>query len=254
MKSKFILNLFLTAALLTGGSACRESAGVRPANSSNAGSGVPVAITTPAGADPVNHNSTDANLKNSNTTAVEPEMPLIEDDLADTMNIKSSPNAARQPFDLQFIDTMTQHHQAAIVMAKMVLSNSENRDLRNFAEQVIDDQVRDIEQMETFREQWFAAEPEAINLELPGMGETMKLMMGERMDRMEAASGHEFDIQFLEMMSTHHAGAIAMSKTATEKAEHPELKTLAQVILQKQEKEIKQMQSWKEIWSKKSGT
>jgi uncharacterized protein (DUF305 family) len=252
MKSKLILNLLLAAALLSGASACRESAAVRTANSSNANTGVPTVSAAPAGDHPANHSSTNANIMNSNMSADEPEWPVVEDDLTDTMNIKSSPNAAGQPFDLQFIDTMTQHHQAAIVMAKMVLSNSENRELRKFAEQVIDDQAREIERMETFRELWYAAEPEAINLELPGMGETMKMMMGERMDRMEAAAGRDFDLQFLEMMSTHHTGAITMSKTAAEKAVHPELKTLAQGILQKQEKEIKQMQNWKEIWSKRS--
>ncbi len=44
------------------------------------------------------------------------------------MDMKSSPNAASQPYDLQFIDTMTHHHQGAIDMAKMALMKSNNEE------------------------------------------------------------------------------------------------------------------------------
>jgi uncharacterized protein (DUF305 family) len=83
------------------------------------------------------------------------------------------------------------------------------------------------------------------------MMDSMKMMMsGDEMKKMEAMNGKDFDVHFLDMMSPHHAGAITMSKAALQKAEHPEIKTLAQNIIKAQETEIKQMAAWKAKWSK----
>jgi len=82
------------------------------------------------------------------------------------------------------------------------------------------------------------------------MGDGMKMMMGDGMKRMEAASGKKFDLMFLDMMIPHHTGAITMSKEALTKAEHPEIKTLANQITKAQEEEIKLMADWKAKWSK----
>jgi uncharacterized protein (DUF305 family) len=67
---------------------------------------------------------------------------------------------------------------------------------------------------------------------------------------METVSGKDFDVHFLDMMTPHHAGAVTMAKEALTRAEHPEIKTLAQAIIREQEKEIGQMADWKARWSK----
>ena len=162
----------------------------------------------------------------------------------------SSPNAASQPFDLQFIDTMTNHHQGAIDMAKMALTKSSNDELKKFAQKIIDDQNKEIGQMKDWREKWYSGKPAALNMEMPGMGDSMKMMAGDGMKKMEAASGREFDLMFLDMMKPHHAGAIAMAKDALAKAEHSEIKTLSNQIIKAQEAEIKQIDAWKANWSK----
>ncbi len=165
-------------------------------------------------------------------------------------DMKSSPNAASQPYDLQFLDTMTHHHQGAIDMAKMALMKSQNAELKTFAQKIIDDQNKEIAQMKGWREKWYAGKPPAMNMEMPGMGDSMKMMMGDGMKKFEAATGKEFDLMFLDMMTPHHAGATTMAKEALTKAEHPEIKTLANQIIKAQEAEIKQMADWKAKWSK----
>ena len=70
------------------------------------------------------------------------------------------------------------------------------------------------------------------------------------MNRMNRATGKDFDLMFIEMMTPHHAGAIVMAREALQKAEHPEIKTLAQNIIKEQEAEIKQMNEWKTAWAK----
>ena len=165
-------------------------------------------------------------------------------------DMKSSPNAASQPYDLQFLDTMTHHHQGAIDMAKMALMKSQNAELKTFAQKIIDDQNKEIAQMKGWREKWYVGKPPAMNMEMPGMGDSMKMMMGEGMKKFEAATGKEFDLMFLDMMTPHHTGASVMAKEALTKAEHPEIKTLANQIIKAQESEIKMMNDWKAKWSK----
>ena len=165
-------------------------------------------------------------------------------------DMKSSPNAASQPYDLQFLDTMTHHHQGALDMAKMAVGKTQNQELKAFAQKIIADQTREIAQMKDWRDKWYAGKPMAMNMEMPGMSEGMKMMMGDEMKKFEAASGKEFDLIFLDMMTPHHAGATTMAKEALTKAEHSEIKTLANQIIKAQEEEIKKMADWKAKWSK----
>ena len=162
------------------------------------------------------------------------------------MDMKSSPNAASQPYDLQFLDTMTHHHQGAIDMAKMALMKSQNAELKTFAQKIIDDQNKEIAQMKNWREKWFAGKPSAMNAEIPGMMDSMR---GMNMKKMEAPGGKLLDLRFLGMMTQHHQGAITMSREALDKAEHAEIKTLASQIIKAQEAEIKQMRDWKTAWN-----
>ncbi len=161
--------------------------------------------------------------------------------------MQSSPNAASQPYDLQFIDTMIMHHQGAIDMARPATTKAQHAELKEMARNIIRDQEREIAQMKQLREQWYAGKPQALNMEMPGMMDSMK---GMDMNRMNAATGNEFDLMFLQMMTPHHAGATTMAKEALTKAEHPEIKTLANQIIKAQEEEIKKMQAWKKAWSK----
>ena len=70
-----------------------------------------------------------------------------------------------------------------------------------------------------------------------------------------AAAGHTttdpkapFDQQFIDMMAPHHEGAVAMAKVAQSRAEHPEIRQLADGIVSSQDKEIQQMKSWRKAW------
>ena len=162
-------------------------------------------------------------------------------------DMKSSPNAAAAPYDLQFLDTMTHHHQGAIDMAKMALTKSNNAELKTFAQKIIDDQNKEIAQMKDWREKWYAGKPMAMNMEMDGMEDSMK---GMDMKKLESLSGKDFDLEFINQMTPHHEGAVEMAKEALTKAEHAEIKTLSNQIIKAQEEEIKKMADWKAKWSK----
>ncbi len=196
----------------------------------------------------MNHNSmmmnsnSMMNMKgmNHNSMTMNSNMPMNHSEM------KSDPNAASQPFDLQFIDTMTAHHQEAVKMARLVDGRTQNADLKKFAAQIIADQEKEIAQMKDWREKWFAGKPAAMNMEMPGMADSMKMDMA----KLSNAKDKDFDLAFIEMMTPHHAGATAMAKDALTKAEHPEIKTMANQIIKAQEAEIKMMEEWKTKWSK----
>ena len=234
MKKGIFLSLALTAGLAMFGAACQQTATVNTNSAANRNSTAMV---------------TNANSMNGNQAMNHGDMPM-NSNMSSMSDMKSSPNAASQPYDLQFIDTMTHHHQGAVDMAKMALTRSSNDELKKFAQKIIDDQNKEIAQMKDWREKWYAGKPAAMNMEMPGMSDSMKMMMGDEMKKMEVASGKDFDVHFLDMMTPHHAGAVVMAKEALQKAEHPEIKTLSNQIIKAQEAEIKQMADWKAKWAK----
>lgn len=57
-----------------------------------------------------------------------------------------------------------------------------------------------------------------------------------------------FDQQFIDMMVPHHESAIAMAEIAQQRAEHAELRTLADEIVAAQSGEIEQLTEWRAEW------
>ncbi|MBC7797892.1 MAG: DUF305 domain-containing protein [Pyrinomonadaceae bacterium] len=240
----FILTMFLTIAATIFTIACEQNATNATRTNQSAATNSNAASMATMNHNGMNHNAMNHNGMNHNG------MSGMNMDSMNHDSMKSSPDAANAPFDLQFLDTMIPHHQSAVDMAKMVLTQSQNPELKKFAENIIADQNREVSQMKGWREQWFVGNPVAMNMEMPGMADSMKTMMGDEMKKLETATGKTFDLLFLEMMIPHHNGAVVMSKDALNRAEHVEIKTLSTRIIKSQEAEIKQMSDWKTQWAK----
>ncbi|AFY76693.1 hypothetical protein Ple7327_1299 [Pleurocapsa sp. PCC 7327] len=63
----------------------------------------------------------------------------------------------------------------------------------------------------------------------------------------------DYDLRFIDAMVLHHQGAVVMAKEVQQKSKRPELKQLADEIIEAQEKEIAQMQQWRNAWYPKAG-
>lgn len=163
-----------------------------------------------------------------------------------SMQMASSPNAAKAPTELQFLDTMPMHHKMAIDMANLVDSRAAHAELKALAKKMIEDQQKEIAELKRWREQWHAGKPEAMNMKMPGMPESMK---GVTMDKLAAAKGEEFDLMFIDMMSQHHMGAIKMTQAAQPKLQHAEVKDFAKKLVAGQKEELAQMKDWKRSWA-----
>jgi uncharacterized protein (DUF305 family) len=168
---------------------------------------------------------------------------------------------AEAPYDLHYIDMMIEHHQMGIDMAKMAQNKASHAELKDFATKMADDQQKDTDQLKKWRDEWYAGKPKSDHMNMPmsGMSKSdhanMKDMSGMKMPQMdmgklEAASGNDFDVMFIDMMVPHHQMAIDMSKEALKKAEHAPLKTFARQTIDKQEKEKAQLGKWRAAWGK----
>jgi uncharacterized protein (DUF305 family) len=235
MKKGIFPRLILTFALVALGAACSQTANDNHSTTNH---------------NSMNHNATPMNSSAANSNMMNSNMTMNHDSKSHS-GMQSDANAANAPYDLQFIDTMTHHHEGAIEMAEMALRKSQNEELKRFAQKIVDDQRREIQEMTDWRKQWFGGDaPAAKNMQMPGMADSMKMMTPEHMKMMGAMSGAPFDTHFLEMMIPHHQGAVVMAKEAQQKSQKAEIKTLAGEIIKAQDSEIKQMNDWKAKWTK----
>lgn len=153
-----------------------------------------------------------------------------------------------RPFDLQFIDQMTLHHQMAIASSEYMISDSDRPELRKLADDIQKSQSDQIDQMQEWRQRWYPDAGPAygtygMSAGMMGAG-TMEQMMGDSMQ--ETMGGDATDAMFLSMMIPHHQQAIDMSRQELDRAEHPEIKDLARKIIDEQSAEIEQMQGYLE--------
>jgi uncharacterized protein (DUF305 family) len=91
---------------------------------------------------------------------------------------------------------------------------------------------------------------------MPGMNQSPSASPGSSMPGMNHGSmsmdlgpkDETFDLRFIDGMIPHHQGAVAMAQEALQKSQRPEIKQLAQNIINAQEKEISELQTWRKSW------
>lgn len=76
--------------------------------------------------------------------------------------------------------------------------------------------------------------------------------MGHSMDMDLGPADESYDLRFLDAMVPHHEGGVVMAKEVLQKSQRPEVKKLAEEIIQAQSKEIAQMKQWRSAWYPKA--
>ncbi len=146
------------------------------------------------------------------------------------------------PYDLRFLDEMIVHHEMAIMIVRMMISQSTHPELRDLGQRIVIGQQQQIDQMDVWRQQWYPNAPPLSGGMMGGM------MTGNRMMGGAMMQGDFADRMFLEMMIPHHQRAIDMGNDALTSAQHPELKGLAKEIIAVQTAEITEMQGYLQVW------
>jgi uncharacterized protein (DUF305 family) len=71
-------------------------------------------------------------------------------------------------------------------------------------------------------------------------------------DNVQTMGARPYDLKFIDEMTSHHAGGIKMAQLALSKSQHPEIKTMAQKMIDDQGKDIAEMAAWRSTWFGKS--
>ncbi len=145
--------------------------------------------------------------------------------------------------DVTFLQGMIPHHAQAIAMAQMAATKAASPQVKDLAARIQAEQGPQIQQMSGLLKSWGAAVP-ATTEGMAGMHAQMPGMMSnQQMRQMMASTGAGFDRMFLQMMITHHQGAVTMSQTELAQGSNPATRQLAQQIIVGQQAEISQMQT-----------
>jgi len=85
-----------------------------------------------------------------------PMEEMSEEEMNQKMGMMDAQDLAGQrPFDRAFIDAMIPHHESAIAMANVALEESEDSEIREIAQGIVNAQESEIAQMEQWREEWY---------------------------------------------------------------------------------------------------
>ncbi len=151
------------------------------------------------------------------------------------------------PYDLHYIDMTIMHHEQGIEMARLAQEKGTDARVKNFAKKTGDDQQRDMLVLRGHRQHWYSDRPRMDHSQMMAHMQDMPGHHNMKMDheadllKLKTAEGREFDRLFLDTMTMHHKMAVEMSKEATTKAEHVEIKEFARKTVAKQQGEIAEM-------------
>jgi len=97
--------------------------------------------------------------------------------MMNTTDLNKLENA--KPFDKEFIEQMVPHHQMAIMMAQMVLNNSDRPEIRNLAASIIKTQSAEITEMRQWYKEWYGTD---VPISSGMMGSNGGMMQGSMMN------------------------------------------------------------------------
>lgn len=145
--------------------------------------------------------------------------------------------------DERFIDEMVPHHQGAVEMAEVALENAEHEEIKQLSENIVSAQRSEIKELKDIKQEEFGTSEVPMQMD-EGQIEDMGMME----DPQSLADEKPFDKAFIEAMTPHHRSAIQMANVALEESDNPQIKELAGNIVEGQERELSQMQTWRERW------
>ncbi len=139
--------------------------------------------------------------------------------------------------EVRFVRDMIGHHEQAVEMALAIRDRTADEALRAFATDIILTQQSQIGRMSGWLELWgrpFAGAEAPVE----GMGQMMGMAAQEDVNALATLPLPESEVRFLQLMTTHHEGALFMAEDVLAARPTPEVARLAEAVLRGQEGEI----------------
>ena len=175
--------------------------------------------------------------------------------------------------EVRFLEGMMDHHQMALDMSNDCLKKAKTDSVVTLCKNIIAAQTAEIKQMRDWLSAWYQIDYNPMpmsqmmemmgqnqghgmmmggmhmggmmggtpNAMMNGMPDDMPVMMG-MMAGLSNLDGKDYEIAWVEAMIDHHSMAVAMSQQLLPRVAHPELKKLAQSIIDDQTAEIQKME------------
>lgn len=141
---------------------------------------------------------------------------------------------------------MAAHHAQAVDMATMLRENSDDEEMRQIALDMMLTQQAQIGQMQGWLNVWelpmAGAQPPMAWMGMPTTGPMPGMASPGDLNRLRTLKGVEADGLFLSLMIPHHRGGVLMAQAILQRSQHPEVRALAESIINAQESEIALMQ------------
>jgi uncharacterized protein (DUF305 family) len=151
----------------------------------------------------------------------------------------ASADAPRSKAEREFLVEMIGHHTMAVEMAEMAQEKATHQELKDMADDIVRTQTAEIRQMRGWLRSWYGRRVDEDEMDMDDH---------EDMQMLEEATGPEFEVRFMAMMSVHHAQAVERATAVRKSRIHPQVRRLTRDIISAQEREIDQLQEWLVDW------
>jgi uncharacterized protein (DUF305 family) len=147
---------------------------------------------------------------------------------------KDESSAEYSADEIMFAQMMIPHHEQAVTMSELALTNTTNPEVLALATAIRDAQGPEIAQMQSWVGNRNGHDSGSHDMEMGGM------LSDEELAKLASLKGDAFDQLFLASMIAHHEGAIDMVEMINNST-NAEVKTLAANIVKSQSAEIEAM-------------
>ncbi len=137
--------------------------------------------------------------------------------------------------DVMFAQMMIVHHEQAVEMSDLALTNTDNPEILALADAIRSAQQPEIDTMKSWLAAAGAGDSHMHNMMMPGLADQMT------MDELAVITGVGFDSLFLMTMIAHHEGAIVMADTVLATSSNGDVIALARNVIETQTAEIAAM-------------
>lgn len=139
---------------------------------------------------------------------------------------------------------MNEHHRSAVDMADIILTKGNDEQMKALAQKIKNEQKKEMEELGRIQYKYKeAAKDYDPKNSKEGLGKAMMDDMMSMMKMPEAGTG-TIDKEFAVIMTKHHQDGIKMAGSIVKFAKDPQLKSMAQKMIDSQGKDVKQMQDW----------
>ena len=160
----------------------------------------------------------------------------------------AAPSSAARPaedrYDLEYIDTIARHHEITVKVANAAIGNASHPELDALARQLAAAHAGELQQLQTWRDRWYAGAPKAFNEKLPGA-----LAFRSNVVPPTGPPTHSRDVAVVRMLRELQQAAAAMSEEAAQKATHAEVRAFAAAHAPAHRRQAASLAEWESSWA-----